>query len=72
MEDGQGTKWARVQHSKTGEKAWMNLQTEEVFTDEKFRSLMKASDHGAVVGDPLTSTEWMSAENSNPTGVAPR
>lgn len=55
--------WARVQHKTTGERGWLNLQTEEVFTDEMMKSLITAADRGAVVGNPLESTEWMSAEH---------
>lgn len=56
--------WKRVQHNKTGERAWANLHTKEIFTDSMMRSLLKATEDGAVVGNPAETTEWLSAERS--------
>lgn len=62
MDVDTGSTWARVRNSRTGEGGWLNLQTEEVFTDETMRSLITASESGAVAGDPVNSSEWISAE----------
>lgn len=66
--------WARVQNKTTGESGWLNLQTEEVVTDDEMRSLLQASKRGVVCGDPLESTEWISAEKDSfqTVGVAGR
>lgn len=57
-----GSTWARVRNRETGEGGWFNLQSEEVITDPKMRSLIQANMYGVVVGDPTESGAWLSAE----------
>ena len=57
--------WARVKHDVTGNTGWLNLQTREVVSDHKMISLLEASNDGVICGDPLESSEWVSAEKNS-------